>query len=197
MQKTVLQLLVLVITTIAIPAFGQMNNMKMTLLSLGSGSSRLSYERAVDEQHSAELTIGLIGAGFDILNHADPNGYLVKACYKWNLLHQPGSESPLAGLYVKPELIWVDFSYNCSETGYNTLLPVDCDPILEHHTHQLALLAECGYQFILKGFLLDAYCGLGPTLGTGNALNYYHGFITWPVDSHMAWTAGFRLGYTF
>lgn len=192
MQNAVRYLVILFALLFSAPIFAQNNTVKATLLSLGSGSTRLSYERALSYRRSAELTVGFIGAGFDILNHADPVGYLLKACYKWNLLPQPRSTSPLAGLYVKPELIWADYSYHP-------------DGDLEHHTHQLALLAEGGYQLMLKWFIFDAYCGLGPTIGTGNSQNYYHGFMCYPVPSTptssplfaLSFTAGFRLGYAF
>ena len=162
---------------------GARNDVKMTLLSLGSGSTRISYERALDEKHSAELTVGLVGAGVDVLNHAQPEGYLLKACYKWNVLPMRVAQSALAGLYVKPELIWADFGY--SHDG------------VHGHTHQVALLAEGGYQVVWKWFVFDVYCGVGPTVGTGNADNYYHGFMRFPKDGFVGWTAGFRLGYAW
>ena len=186
MQHTVRHI-VLLLLALAFPlhsfAQGPQNALKMTLLSLGSGSTRISYEHTIGHRHTAELTIGVIGAGFDILNRAQPSGYLVKAAYKWNLKPQAGANTALAGLYFKPELIWADYNYL-----------YDNQP---SHTRQVALLAEGGYQLILNWFLFDIYCGLGPTIGTGNKHNYYHGFVRYPMSGPIGWTAGFRLGVAF
>lgn len=62
---------------------------------------------------------------------------------------------------------------------------------------QWALMAECGYQLVLGWFDFDIYTGLGPSFGTGNADNYFHSFMLYPVEGHVAFTAGFRVGVAF
>lgn len=42
---------------------GSRNDFKFTLLSLGSGSTRITYERAINPLNSWEATVGLIGLG--------------------------------------------------------------------------------------------------------------------------------------
>ena len=64
-------------------------------------------------------------------------------------------------------------------------------------TSQWALLAETGYQVVYKWFLFDVYAGLGPSIGTGNDNNYFHSFMLFPKESHLAFTAGFRIGVAF
>lgn len=170
------------------------NDFKITLLSLGSGSSRFTYERAFSPKNSAELTLGVISWGWDIMNHANPNGLLVKAAYKWLLLPQRNADSWLAGFYVKPELVFANYNYfiNPEDSG----LPASSGS-LENHTKQVALMAEGGYQLVLKWFVFDIYAGTGPTFGTGNFHNYYHSFMRFPTDGLLAFTSGFRLGVAF
>lgn len=162
------------------------NNIKATLLSLGSGSTRISYERALDSAISAEFTVGIIGMGWDILNHSDPRGFIVKLAPKWNL-YPVGTPNALSGFYFKPELIYADYTYFCKDNSIS-------EP---QHTRQLALLAEGGFQIVAKWFVFDIYTGLGPTVGSGNYNNYYHGFMRFPANGFMAYTAGFRLGVAF
>lgn len=171
-------------------AAGPRNDVKVTLLSLGSGSSRFTYERAVTSATSAELTLGVIGWGFDIMNHADPSGLLVKAAYKWNILPMRRAHTALAGFYLKPEFVFASYDYTWSDSEAAA-------PSESRHTTQGALLAECGYQLVLRWFVFDIYTGLGPSFGTSNAHNYYHSFMLFPADSHLATTAGFRLGVAF
>jgi len=169
---------------------GAKNDIKVTLLSLGSGSSRFTYERAFSPLNSAELTLGVIGWGWDWLNDCKSNGILVKAAYKWNLIPMRCSDSWLAGFYVKPELVVAAFKYN-----QRIQLEDLTDPA--SFTRQVALLAECGYQIVHRWFVFDVYTGLGPSVGTGNDNNYYHSFMLFPDDGWLAFTAGFRIGVAF
>ena len=165
------------------------NDLKFTLLSLGSGSTRITYEKAFNPMNSAEFTLGIIGMGWDIMNGVNPQGLLCKLAYKWRLIPQKGADSWLAGFYLKPELVLASYDYE-TKSGEGGGLSRDV-------THQYALMAECGYQLVLNWFVFDIYTGLGPTVGTGNADNYYHSFMRFPDDGPLAYTAGFRLGVAF
>ncbi|MBP5190080.1 MAG: hypothetical protein J6031_04120 [Bacteroidales bacterium] len=178
---------------------GLRNDLKVTLLSLGSGSTRITYERAFSRKNSAELTLGLIGIGWDWINHTRSRGVLVKAAYKWRLIPQGSSHSWLAGFYVKPELVYAQFLYGPQQNwgGVRTKAREDMSSIRPEETRQFALLAECGYQLLLNWFVFDVYCGLGPSFGTGNSNNYYHSFMLYPSDGRLAFTAGFRVGFAF
>ena len=170
------------------------NDVKFTVLSIGSGSSRFTYERMLNYHTSAEATIGIIGLGFDIMNNADPHGMLFKFAYKWNLLKMKNVDSSLAGLYVKPELVYANYKYKPdNQLNYNQIDNVSN----VEYTSQIALLAECGYQFVWNWFVFDIYSGLGPSIGTGNKNNYFHGFMLYPEDGNLAFTVGFRLGIAF
>lgn len=161
------------------------NDFKFTLLSLGSGSTRLTYERAFNPKNSAEFTLGAIGLGWDWMNESDPEGLLVKIAYKWRCRPQRTSDSWLAGRYLKLELVATHFEYHPS------------GEVFCKDTYQYALLGELGYQLVLDWFVFDIYAGLGPSVGSGNANNYFHSFMLLPPRSILAVTAGFRLGVAF
>ena len=166
------------------------NDFKFTLLSLGSGSTRITFERAFNALNSAEFTLGIIGLGWDWMNDSDPHGLLYKLAYKWRLIPQRNAVSWLAGLYVKPEFVFCHFSYDDKRTHA-------VSPECPLSTVQIALLAEVGYQLVLKWFVFDVYSGLGPSIGNGNDNNYFHSFMLFPKESFLAFTAGFRLGVAF
>lgn len=167
------------------------NDIKITLLSIGSGSTRLTYERAFTPRTSAELTVGIIGLGVDWIHHTKSRGYLLKLAYKWNVVPMVKANSPLAGFYLKPELVIADFRY-----ALKSVVLSEANP---HYARTLqgALLGEFGYQLLLKWFVFDVYAGLGPTWGNGNEMNYYHGFMRFPKDGWFSFTSGFRLGVAF
>ena len=178
---------------------GLRNDLKVTLLSLGSGSTRITYERAFSKRNSAELTVGFIGMGWDWMNHTRSKGLLTKFAYKWRLIPQGSSRSWLAGMYVKPELVYAQFVYGPQRgrEGVRTKGRGDMSSTAPEETRQFALLAECGYQLLWDWFLFDVYCGLGPSFGPGNSNNYYHSFMLYPSGGRLAFTAGFRIGVAF
>lgn len=165
------------------------NDIKFTILSLGSGSTRLTYERAFTPLNSAELTIGIVGWGWDFLHHTNSSGILFKAAFKWTLFPQNNANSWLAGFYLKPEFVGAIFDYTPDlRTVQNFSIK---------HTNQYALIAECGYQLVLKWFVFDVYAGMGPSFGTGNDNNYFHSFLLFPRNWPLAFTSGFRIGVAF
>lgn len=165
------------------------NDIKVTLLSLGSGSSRFTYERAFTPKHSAEITVGIIGWGWDFMHKTDSHGFLFKGAFKWNLIPMKNATSWLAGFYLKPEFVAASFRYSPKAEAIGADYP--------KRTLQFALLGECGYQVVVRWFVFDVYAGMGPSLGTGNDNNYYHSFIQIPRDWPVAFTSGFRIGVAF
>ena len=166
------------------------NDFKFTLLSLGSGSTRITYEHAFNSINCAEFTLGIVGLGLDFMNASNPHGLLVKLAYKWRLIPQRNADSWLAGMYVKPEFVICHFNY------YDPLSNAEIG-VQAANTFQMALLAEVGYQLVLNWFVFDVYTGLGPSVGSGNDNNYFHSFMLFPKESPLAFTAGFRLGVAF
>jgi len=163
------------------------NSLKCSILSLGSGSSKFTYERAFTERISAEVTLGRIGWGWDWLNHTQSStGWMTKAAVKYNFWPQPFcNTSWLAGMYVKPEYMFSDFDY------------MQADEDFLRHTREHSIMAKWGYQFVFKYFVFDLFAGCGYAWGTGNENDYFHGFLFWRGIQNWSHSAGFRVGVAF
>ena len=179
-----------------IPSHFYKNDLKVTMLSLFSGSTKLTYERLITQKQSVEITGGIIGWGGDWLNHNRSKGGLCRLAYKFifNRSHSPHihyfikpykPELLLNGFYLKPEVAFSSFSYD-SKDGMERL-----------HNNRLAVMGCVGYQVVYKRFVFDIFGGLGAGIGDENEYNYYHGFIALPKGSPTAFTAGFKLGVAF
>lgn len=179
-----------------IPSHYYKNDLKVTVLSLFSGSTKLTYERAITRTQSMEITGGVIGWGGDWLNHNHSKGGLCRLAYKFifNYSYYPhfhffsNQSRPghlLHGFYLKPELAFSSFSFD-SKDGMERL-----------HNNRLAVMGCVGYQVVYKRFVFDIFGGLGAGIGDENEYNYYHGFIALPKGIPTAFTAGFKLGVAF
>ena len=172
-----------------IPSHFYKNDLKVTMLSLFSGSTKLTYERLITRAQSVEITGGVIGWGGDLLNHNHSKGGLCRLAYKFifHFRHYRYSEPEhlLNGFYLKPEVAFSSFSYD-SKDGMERL-----------HNNRLAVMGCVGYQVVYKRFVFDIFGGLGAGIGDENEYNYYHGFIALPKGSPTAFTAGFKLGVAF
>ena len=177
-----------------IPTHFYKNDLKVTMLSLFSGSTKLTYERTFYNYYtrldnSVEITGGVIGWGGDLLNHNHSKGGLCRLAYKFifHFSEYPYSEPEhlLNGFYLKPEVAFSSFSYD-SKDGMERL-----------HNNRLAVMGCVGYQVVYKRFVFDIFGGLGAGIGDENEYNYYHGFIALPKGSPTAFTAGFKLGVAF
>ena len=160
------------------------NEVKVALLSLASGTTKVTYERWVREYQSVEFTAGVIGWGFDKLKNSDPRGTAWRLAYKFILPNARNAFNQLCGFYVKPELCYSTYHYNHDPRGR---LKVD----------RLALMGVLGYDWVLNWFVFDLYGGLGLATGNSNHSNYHHGFIGWNAHTPFAFTAGFRVGVAF
>lgn len=164
----------------------RMNNLKVTVLSLFSGSTKLTYERAIADNRSIELTGGVIGWGGDWLNENRSKGALCRLTYKF-IFHPHGEKKrSLNGFYLKPELAFSSFDFDAKDGSGERL-----------HNNRLAIMGCFGYQIVHKWFVFDIFSGLGLGIGDLNDYNYYHGFIALPKNSPTAFTAGFKLGTAF
>ena len=167
------------------------NDLKVTVLSLFSGSTKLTYERAITRTQSMEITGGVIGWGGDWLNHNRSRGGLCRVAYKiiynptkiYCCPYPPGNR--LEGFYLKPEAAFSSFSYEAREGGERL------------HNNRLAIMGCIGYQWVCHRFVFDIFGGLGAGIGDENEYNYYHGFIALPKGTPTAFTAGFKLGVAF
>ena len=160
------------------------NEIKVALLSLASGTSKVTYERLVRDYQSIELTAGVIGWGFDKLKDSSPRGTTWRLAYKFILPDKHNGNNQMCGFYIKPELCYSTYRYN---HPYEGRLKVD----------RMALMGVIGYDWVLQWFVFDIYGGLGLACGNSNLSNYHHGFIGARHDSPTAFTAGFRIGVAF
>ncbi len=160
------------------------NEVKVALLSLASGTSKITYERLVREYQSIELTAGVIGWGFDKLKDSDPKGTAWRMAYKFIFPNRNNENNQLNGFYIKPELCYSQYYYNHISEG-------------RRKVDRLALMGVLGYDWVRQWFVFDLYGGLGLASGNSNLSNYHHGFIGWNDQLPLAFTAGFRVGVAF
>ena len=163
-----------------------LNSIKITFLSWTSGSTKVSYERALPNWHqSSELCASLISAGYDKYNN-DPMGFTLRYGHKFFLPDKDNMS--LKGFYLRPELMYSHYFYNHSTDG-RTLANMG------------ALLGTVGYQYLYKRFLADFWVGGGYALGNPAENHYHHGFELWHwfdrVNTNLAMSFSIRLGICF
>lgn len=159
------------------------NNLKTTVLSYITGSAKITYERALFEGQSVEITAGKIGVGGDA-KHNNPKGITGRLAYKWIFPSSFSNNNPLNGFYLKPEIAYSIFDYNRSVDG----------AILRDEISRAAIMGCVGWQWVKEWFVFDFYIGAGGAVGKNCPDNYYHGFIGLNPDSDVALTFGLKLG---
>lgn len=182
--------LLLLIATLAAPLRaeeGERNAVKITFLSWITGSTKISYERALPEwRQSAEVCTSLISAGYDKFDN-DPMGFTLRYSHKF-FVGNYSPTRPLDGLYVRPEAIYSRYHYTHS-TGGRTL------------AEMCALLATAGYQMSFGRLLVDGWAGAGYAFGTPAETGYHHGFQLLDFmgikSDKVALSFSVRVGYTF
>ena len=149
-----------------------LNSIKITFLSWTSGSTKVSYERALPNWHqSGEICASLISAGYDKYNN-DPLGFTLRYGHKF-FLNQ--GDLSLKGFYLRPELIYSHYNYTCTNTGLH-----NCKASESREKAAMgALLGTFGYQYLYKRFLADFWVGAGYAMGTPADTGYHHGFQLW------------------
>ena len=154
-----------------------MNSVKITFLSWISGSTKISYERALPSiDQSAEICASLICAGYDKY-HNNPLGFTIRYGHKFFLADK--EKLSLRGFYLRPEVIYSHYTYNAQSNSERTLASMG------------ALLGTVGYQYVYKRFLADFWVGGGYAFGKPADTGYHHGFELWH------WLGGYNkeIGY--
>ena len=164
-----------------------LNSVKITFLSWLSGSTKVSYERALPElRQSGELCGSFIKAGYDKYNN-DPLGFTVRYGHKF--FTRDNDDRSLMGFYLRPEVIYSHYYYTSKVSDERTLANMG------------ALLGTVGYQYVYKRFLADFWVGGGYALGTPAETNYHHGFELWhwfgSENQNLAMSFSIRLGLCF
>lgn len=162
------------------------NAMKLTFLSWLTGSTKLSYERAIANHQTAEICASMIGAGYDKFQNK-PLGFTVRYGHKFFL--SGNHDGGLQGFYVRPEAIYSHYSYNSSNA--QARVPAKMG----------ALLATMGYQININRLLIDTWVGGGYALGVPAETGYHHGFALWDMweknREHLALSFSVKLGFCF
>lgn len=163
------------------------NALKLTFLSWGSGSTKLSYERALTDGQTGEICVGLIGAGFDKYRNR-PVGLTVRYGHKF-FVGEALHTAPLEGFYLRPELVYSRYDYDSATTGERT------------KANMVALLGTFGYQKVWGRWLADLWVGAGPAVGEKADTGYHHGFQLWDYfgsqNDNLALSFSIRVGWCF
>ena len=171
-----------------------LNSVKITFLSWSTGSTKISYERALPKlNQSTELCGSLICAGYDKYKN-EPLGFTVRYGHKFFLGERKLS---LKGFYLRPELIYSNYHYNCTNTGLYSCKGSNA----REQSAMFALLGTTGYQYVYKRFLADLWIGAGYACGNPSDTGYQHGFQLWNFwgsrHDNIALSFSVRVGFCF
>lgn len=163
------------------------NALKTTILSWSTGSVKLFYEHHSKGINIDEWAIGYIGCMYDGKKN-NPKGIILRYGHKFNCFLR-NEEKPLQGLYIRPELNYVNFRYNPKDNSPRT------------RSEMLTLMSIIGYQYIYKRFAIDFFTGPGYVIGNEADTWYEHSFTLWDYfgtkNKNISYTMGFKVGYTF
>ncbi len=162
------------------------NALKITFLSWSTGSTKVSYEKALPElKQSAEICTSLISAGYDKYKN-DPLGFTLRYSHKF-FVGPYDINKPLQGAYLRPEIIYSDYTYTHSATGLRT------------PARMCALLGTVGYQHCFNRIVVDGWVGGGYAFGKASETGYHHGFQLWKWlgkrNDNIALSFSIRIGY--
>lgn len=189
MRSSLRILITLIISLIAIaPCRAQYRNaLKATVLSWTTGSAKIFYERHTGGIHTDQVALGYIGCTYDG-KHNNPKGLIMRYGHKFNLALR-NDDKPLQGLYVQPEMIYVNFKYNPKDGSERT------------RSEMFTLMSIIGYQFVYKRFVFDYFTGPGIVAGTEADIWYEHSFTLWEYfgtrNRKISYTMGFKVGVAF
>ena len=162
------------------------NALKITFLSWSTGSTKISYEKALPEKkQSAEICSSLICAGYDKYQN-NPLGFTLRYSHKF-FVGPYDINKPLQGAYLRPEIIYSDYKYTHSVTGART------------PARMCALLGTVGYQHCFNRIVVDGWVGGGYAFGKASETGYHHGFQLWKWlgkrNDNIALSFSIRIGY--
>lgn len=171
-----------------------LNAVKVTFLSWTTGSTKVSYERALPAwKQSGEVSASVIGAGYDKYDN-NPKGFTLRYGHKFFIAQ---NDISLKGFYLRPEIIGTRFNFNCTNTGIH-----NCSGSGNRGKAAMgAFLGTAGYQYLYRRFLLDMWFGAGYAFGTPADTGYLHGFQLWNYlgsrNDNIAVSFSIKLGLCF
>ena len=159
---------------------------KTTLLSWYTGSCKVSYERAVFNSQTMEITAGYIGVGYDKFNN-HPKGLIARYAHKY--IFHGNDIQPLNGFYLRPELIFTQFHYDTKIDHERKLSKMG------------STMLTIGYQYVIHRIVADLFIGGGYAFGHEADTHYQHGFALWDnmgrYNKNISMTFGLKIGVNF
>lgn len=167
----------------------QNNAVKITFLSWITGSTKISYERALSGlAQTAEICTSMIGAGYDKFDN-NPSGFTTRYAHKF-FFALNDEDHPLRGAYIRPEAIWSRYHYDAAATPNDRTL-----------ANMGTVMATAGIQWTWEHFIADAWFGGGPAFGKPADTFYHHGFQLWDYlgtkNENIALSFSIRVGWCF
>ena len=159
---------------------------KTTILSWYTGSCKVSYERAIFNNQTMEITGGYIGVGHDNFKN-QPKG--ITARYAQKFILYGNDVQPLNGFYLRPELIFTHFRYDTKVERERMLSKMG------------SAVFTVGYQYALHYLIVDFFVGGGYAFGYEADTYYQHGFALWDFlgrnNKNIDVTFGIKIGVGF
>lgn len=167
---------------------------KIDIISPLTGNTTFSFEQSLKPGRSIEVSLGLIGLGFDP-NENDPLGLFLEFGFK--LIKNPDYYTSkmryshlLNGGYIKPEVSFGVYGVN-SDYYYTT---TERETVLTG-----TVMVDFGKQWVFNNTMLfDLYVGVGygfSSRGSSSDMTYDYGWATGPPQVPIALTAGINIGY--
>ncbi|MCK4677110.1 MAG: hypothetical protein KAT48_03180, partial [Bacteroidales bacterium] len=172
------------------------NAIKLDFISPLTGNTTFAYERSIKPGQSFEVTLGIIGMGFDP-NDENARGAFTKFGYKFIktpdfYFNKMRYAHILKGSYIKPEISFGYYShtdyYKDSWEGSNN----EREPVVSGSLHLVL-----GKQWVYSNvFLVDFSVGVG--YGFDNIDGGYHyGYATSDGSFPISGSANLKVGYLF
>jgi len=174
------------------------NAIKIDFLSPLTGNTTIAYEYSIQPGRSYEITVGLIGLGFDP-GELKARGLFFKGGMKFIktpdfYLRGMRYSHILKGAYAKPELAFGFYSkeFNTSESWFGSKM--ERESVITG-----AIFMNFGKQWVFdNSFLVDMYFGLGYGFDSGpNDGDYHYGWLLNSSNFPIAVQAGFKIGFLF
>jgi hypothetical protein len=174
---------------------------KVNFLSPLTGSLELTYEQNIKPGRSWETSLGIIGAGIDVMD-VSPFGFYGKFAYKFikspdYYIQTMHYSHILKGGYIAPEIALRYFTYDKHDYYYYG----DYNNTSQERTDNFsfAIMLKLGKQWVFNGaFIVDLYFGVGYGLSANNHYDTFtYGFIAGDEEFPMSGTAGIRIGWGF
>ena len=175
------------------------NAFKINFFSPLMSSFYLGYERSIKPGQSWETELGIVGLGFDPADN-NPRGVVLRGGYKFMrspdyYLKGMRYAHILKGSYIKPELIFTNYSIDTDVYEYDGFSSFYREERV--NTTGFAIMLNLGKQVVYSdAFLVDWYISIGYGFTSDVDINQF-GFLGGNADLPIAFGAGLKIGGLF